>query len=291
MSRHVFKTEEPVNLIFSLSLPITYAYFDVGIGKVDFSLSVFAKFTGAVLVELFYGEVLLGTLGPMHGIGGITGTVTTVGTYEDNPGPYLTLKVKGVPFTGETFTDATFNLRADPATFLVPDSYASPIYFDMDGPTPRPWMTILTTPWFRGVSGDTTTEPDPPLDCANFATPAPIYGLPWEPFIGPGIPTGFPPDGGDHGGVTTTQIPSVITLPPVFPPNPTKLSTETVPPELPGPGDGSLPGLTFLIGDLNHVEDLVDIGAQSPSNSNIQADTNKGLNLQITETSSYVLSA
>jgi hypothetical protein len=227
MARHVFRINEPVHLTFSAAIVETYAYFDVGIGPMEFSLSVFAKFSGVVSVEILYGDKSLGSLAPMQGVGGIVGEVITEGFYDVNPGPYLTMKVKGIPLEGFTSTDVVCTLRASEA-FDYPDSYTSPDYFDLGGPTPKPWMLILTTPWFRDTSPSVPNK----LDCANTEIPPVVYGLDWKPYIGTGNQMDFP----------ELPIPPEDTTPPT--PAPTfgleQLEDDNDPLSLPGAEDPAL---------------------------------------------------
>lgn len=284
--RHIHRMNDPVTLALTNSFRETFAYFDVGIGKVDFSLSVFVKYTGIMQLQLFYGEELLGQVGPMSGIGGFAGTVTTAGDYDTSPGPYLTLRIYGAPVPGYYSTDVSCFLRPSSEDFVEPDSYDSPDFFDGNSPTVRSWMKIITTPWFRGDDG--VPDDVPEKDCYNFATVEPTVGLDWAPFIGGGSTGNIPgvPSSGNvinPSGTAPTQAPPVIipTPAPTFPDNPIVIADESVaPPELPAPIDGTLGSMYFAIGDISDpkipldstqvlIQDYNVVGIESMLNANI----------------------
>jgi hypothetical protein len=213
------KVGDPFGVFLSRDNHLYTGYFDVGIGVINFSLSILVRSSGTVVIQMYYGNTLLGEIGPMNGIGSITGSVTTVGDYTSNPGPFLTLKVDGVPLEGYSITESTFVLRAG-TDFVVPDTYQK------ESTTRAPWMEYITSKKFRG---QTTVKPE--LSCANDNIVTTTQ-QPWSP------------PGGGGGTVTTTRIPGTTQAPPlttVAPTAPVPIIIPTdPPPSPPTPGDPPL---------------------------------------------------
>lgn len=215
------KVGDPFGVVFTTTFKEYIGYYDVGIGAVDFSLSVFVRDTGGAEAEVFYGDLSLGKVGHMQGLAGFSASVTTAGNYYTNPGPYLTVLVRGEPINGNSNVEVTIVLRVE--NFEEPDSYHQVT-------TSRPpWMQFFTPAPFRSSSSVSELPPTPSCDNETIQTTVPPT---WSPYYGEGseVTTSVT--------VPTTRFPEMTTLQPTYPPS--YRVPNNPPPSLPTAEDGVL---------------------------------------------------